>query len=298
MDIIVKQFEEQEVEIIEIEGQILFNPHNVGEVLEIADVRSSIRDFDEKQVKKITNEMVQKCIAMHDRKLHSTGELFLTESGLYLLILRSRKPQAEKFQNWIANEVLPSIRKTGSYSIPNIPKKLIEDQLSSDYSRSLASISKIQKQLKDIQFALEEMNDEYQQKTGKNICDIIEYYDGNRLKKMIHDPSNPYIEIEDLTYLYDTNMQIITTYLQKMLKCIKKNDYGLFEMTKSGIESKLGFNQKAGRSRIAKLYWREISQRIDYLHFRNNFSDEKAIEAKRRRDDFFPFLYQKSLTAA
>ncbi|MGY4696306.1 BRO-N domain-containing protein [Xylella fastidiosa subsp. sandyi] len=42
--------------------------------------------------------------------------LIISESGLYALILRSRKPEARKFAKWVTSEVLPSIRKTGSYS--------------------------------------------------------------------------------------------------------------------------------------------------------------------------------------
>ena len=43
---------------------------------------------------------------------------FLKEAGLYLLVLRSRKAQAEPFQNWVCGEVLPCIRKFGCYSPP------------------------------------------------------------------------------------------------------------------------------------------------------------------------------------
>ena len=41
----------------------------------------------------------------------------ISEAGLYSLILRSRKPNAKEFKRWVTHEVLPSIRKTGSYSI-------------------------------------------------------------------------------------------------------------------------------------------------------------------------------------
>lgn len=43
---------------------------------------------------------------------------FITESGLYAVILRSDKPNAKKFRKWVTSEVLPSIRKTGSYGMP------------------------------------------------------------------------------------------------------------------------------------------------------------------------------------
>lgn len=44
--------------------------------------------------------------------------LTVTESGLYKLIFKSRKPVAKRFQKWVFSEVLPAIRKTGTYSIP------------------------------------------------------------------------------------------------------------------------------------------------------------------------------------
>lgn len=43
----------------------------------------------------------------------------IPESDLYRLIMRSQKPEAEAFQDWVVGEVLPSIRKTGAYGNPN-----------------------------------------------------------------------------------------------------------------------------------------------------------------------------------
>ena len=44
--------------------------------------------------------------------------IFITEMNLYKAIMRSDKPQAEAFQDWVCGEVLPSIRKTGAYALP------------------------------------------------------------------------------------------------------------------------------------------------------------------------------------
>jgi prophage antirepressor-like protein len=52
----------------------------------------------------------------------------VSESGLYSLILRSRKAEAKQFKRWITREVLPSIRKTGSYSAP-VSKELEEARI-------------------------------------------------------------------------------------------------------------------------------------------------------------------------
>ena len=122
-------FEGHEVEAFEFEGQILFNPKHVAECLEIADVNSSIRNFNEKQIVKLTNSKLQN---MHFRKLHNTGENFLTESGVYKLVFKSHKPNAEKFTDWIADEVLPALRQTGHYEMQKqrTTKKVHSESLS------------------------------------------------------------------------------------------------------------------------------------------------------------------------
>ena len=52
----------------------------------------------------------------YNESLERGGSLLLiSESGLYALVLRSRKPEARKFAKWVTSEVLPSIRQTGSY---------------------------------------------------------------------------------------------------------------------------------------------------------------------------------------
>lgn len=48
----------------------------------------------------------------------------VNESGLYSLVFQSRKPGAKKFRKWVTMEVLPSIRKTGSYSVKPVRKRL------------------------------------------------------------------------------------------------------------------------------------------------------------------------------
>ena len=117
-------FEGHEVEVLEVEGQVLFNPKHVAECLEIADVNSSMRNFNEKQVVKLTNSKLQN---MHFRKLHNTGENFLTESGVYKLVFKSHKPNAEAFTDWIADEVLPSIRKHGIYATDNVIDNILNN---------------------------------------------------------------------------------------------------------------------------------------------------------------------------
>lgn len=51
--------------------------------------------------------------------------VFVNEDGLYDVILDSRKPEARAFRKWITSEVLPSIRKTGSYTVPQMSDREI-----------------------------------------------------------------------------------------------------------------------------------------------------------------------------
>lgn len=111
----IQIFQGHEVEVFELNGVVLFNPYHVGKCLDITDVKSSIRNFNDRQVVKVKNSDVR---SMHFRTLNNTGENFLTESGVYKLIFKSRKPNAEAFTDWVTDEVLPSIRKTGGYQIP------------------------------------------------------------------------------------------------------------------------------------------------------------------------------------
>ena len=52
---------------------------------------------------------------------------FITESGLYAVILRSDKPNAKKFRKWVTSEVLPSIRKHGAYATKDTIDKIISN---------------------------------------------------------------------------------------------------------------------------------------------------------------------------
>ena len=109
-------FEGHEVEIIEVNEKFLFNPYHVGECLELNRdaVRKAMSRMNDKQLIKLKNSDVTNC---HIRKLNNAGENFITESGVYKLVFKSHKREAEKFTDWVVDEVLPTLRKTGHYSM-------------------------------------------------------------------------------------------------------------------------------------------------------------------------------------
>ncbi len=62
----------------------------------------------------------------------SKSPIYIKEFGLYQLVFASKKPEAKLFTEWVVEDVIPSIRKTGKYSIP-----LIENQISLMNERDL-----------------------------------------------------------------------------------------------------------------------------------------------------------------
>lgn len=113
----VFNFDGNEVEIFEYKGEILFNPKDVAKCLDISGstLRDHIRKFNKNQVIKLTNKNILDVGLTNFRKLNNAGENFLKEAGVYKLIFKSRKSDAEKFQDWVTDEVLPQIRRTGGY---------------------------------------------------------------------------------------------------------------------------------------------------------------------------------------
>lgn len=141
-------FENKEVEVFEFEGKVLFNPYHVGECLELE--KSSVRNYLSKMT---TNQAIllknSNVLNKDIRKLHNTGEKFLTESGVYKLIFKSDKKEAEKFQDWVTDEVLPQIRKTGGYISTN-ENMSDEDILSRALQIANARIEERNKQIKEL----------------------------------------------------------------------------------------------------------------------------------------------------
>lgn len=86
-----------------VNGEPLFCLVDVCKVLDIQNPSKVAQRLDDDERTKL--------------ELGRQGETnFITESGLYAVILRSDKPNAKGFRRWVTSEVLPSIRKTGNYS--------------------------------------------------------------------------------------------------------------------------------------------------------------------------------------
>lgn len=108
-NIIPFSFEQHAVRTIEKDGQAWFVLNDVTEALEFTRGRNAARmlDDDEKGAHIVSTPGGEQEITI------------INESGLYSLILKSRKASAKRFKKWVTAEVLPAIRKTGSYAAPS-----------------------------------------------------------------------------------------------------------------------------------------------------------------------------------
>ncbi len=108
----VFKFEESHpVRVILQNGEPWFIGNDVCAALCLGNPRSSMALLEEDE----------KGVHIVDTPSGQQEMTIINEPGLYSLVLRSRKPEAKKFKRWITHEVLPAIRKTGHYAVPEHP---------------------------------------------------------------------------------------------------------------------------------------------------------------------------------
>ncbi|MBT0731287.1 Bro-N domain-containing protein [Rosenbergiella nectarea] len=117
-DISVIKFEGKTVRIVNVFGEPWFVAKDICDALELSNPSSAISALDDDEV------MTLSLTEGHSGKRGGARSWnMVAESGLYKLMARSRKATtagtfAHKFTNWVFREVIPSIRKTGSYGVP------------------------------------------------------------------------------------------------------------------------------------------------------------------------------------
>ena len=97
------------IRVVENSGEPWFVGKDVAEVLGYTNPSKALADHVDAD-DKLNNETLL--------SLGQRGGWLINESGLYSLILSSKLPTAKKFKRWVTSEVLPAIRKTGSYKTP------------------------------------------------------------------------------------------------------------------------------------------------------------------------------------
>ena len=107
-----------DVRTIMIDGEPWFVGADVTRVLGFKDNTSAMRNVDE-------DDKIKGCsISTPSRGVQQMT--VINESGLYSLIFGSKLESAKKFKKWVTSEVLPQLRKTGSYGTPKLPQTPME----------------------------------------------------------------------------------------------------------------------------------------------------------------------------
>lgn len=112
----VFNFEANDVRTVVIENEAWFVGKDVAQALGYSNSRKALLDHVDDEDKGVTKS---------DTLGGNQNVTIINESGLYSLILKSKKPEAKKFKRWVTSEVLPAIRKHGAY----MTDKTIEDVL-------------------------------------------------------------------------------------------------------------------------------------------------------------------------
>lgn len=104
-------FEENEVRTLLINGEPYLVGSDVAKILGYSNPNKAIRDHVDEE-DKLTERFV---LSGQNREA-----IVINESGVYALVFSSKLPDAKRFKRWVTSEVLPQIRKTGSYATPQL----------------------------------------------------------------------------------------------------------------------------------------------------------------------------------
>jgi anti-repressor protein len=110
-DIVPLNFEANPVRVEDRGGQTWFVASDVCSALDITNVGNALSRLDDDERDSIRNPDANRGRGNPDLTV-------INESGMYSLILRSRKAAAKRFRKWVTSEVLPAIRRTGAYGRP------------------------------------------------------------------------------------------------------------------------------------------------------------------------------------
>ena len=124
-------YENNEISVIKKGDDIWFKAKTIAEILEYTNTRKAIIDHVDSEDKITLKDINYRSNKILPPKNDHT--IYINESGLYSLILRSKMEKAIEFQKWVTKEVLPSIRKSGRYELNHKPFKMLTFNIQSEY---------------------------------------------------------------------------------------------------------------------------------------------------------------------
>ena len=242
-DILTKKFQNRSIRILLINGKEHFIAKDIAIILGYVETAKAIRTHC-KNIDIIANlEGVSKM----DTLKFDPQTRVIQEPDIWRLIIKSRLPEADKIESWLFNEVLPSIRKTGSYSILEtqpIPKTQLQElqatldfiDIFDKFSEKIENRSKIE---------LLKLDDFLKKSEQKSVLDILQI-----------DFSNHYFSVTELGEFSGKGGAEINQDLEKIGFQIQKN--GIWKVLENG--ENFCFETK---NRFSQLKWKfEVLEKI------------------------------------
>ena len=197
-----------QVRTLKENGDIWFVAKDVCKALDLSNTTVAVNrlDLDERSKLNLGRQGLVNCV---------------NEFGLYNLVLGSRKKEARKFKRWITHEIIPSIRKTGSYSVdkPNDDLAMIEN-LNTQISHVVSHIRKQDKELEEAKQKQQELQDRVDSLDAVNLEGDLRQRLNQMVRKYAYDSGegfgNAWGEFKRrFNTAYNTNIELLKTNYQK-----------------------------------------------------------------------------------
>ena len=131
----VFEFDGKQVRAKAVDGRVWFAAKDICAILDISNHRNAVAKLNEGQ----------KGVQVMDTPGGPQEMAVITEAGVYKIAFTSQKPEAERFTDWVAEEVLPTIRQHGAYMTPEVIEKAI---INPDFVIRLATRLKEERELR------------------------------------------------------------------------------------------------------------------------------------------------------
>ena len=163
-----------EIRTCHVNNQIMFVGKDVAQALGYSNTRDALNKHVDAEDK------LESQIATSGQRRTT---IIINESGLYSLILSSKLPQARAFKRWVTSEVLPSIRRTGRYELPQrIPELAVLNSDAEDTLTATQVAKTFNMTVYDFNAVLRDMGIQYRRGGRWNISDDLDGRDLVRLR--------------------------------------------------------------------------------------------------------------------
>ena len=243
---------------IDIDGVIWFKFLSIAKILGYKSTKDVIRDhIDKKYKKSIKNIKLQ-----NPKKNNQPDMIYITENGLYSLLIKSKMKKAVEFQLWLINDALPNLRKYGKYEVDKKTQEKLDD-----LNKTIKLLTKSNKQLKKnmtnkkypVGYHFYVLKEDGMYKIGytKNLKKRLEVYNtgkANKAEYSYYKKTHCAKEIEGCMksllnkYIYKSNKEFYNCSLNKILKelktCLKlENECNKCKDIKNNLEQIGGMNK-------------------------------------------------------